>query len=228
MRNHHRKCECPTRNCHLPPRSASSARDPSMNPQLAGACRRDPARCQRQEMSTTLCPRESASDLTWERVGTPHCGCERAEETRVPDAPPGTVRVVGPKGERLQQVRTFGTTSTELLALRDSLAAHAITHVAMESTGSTGGATARRAPASPWTPTRGPPWRLAAIRSLAFQLHVLVGSREPPGFEETEPGCFHARPDAVEESEVPDRREHRSLVDELLDPVEDRLALRAI
>src|SRR5262245_22917264 len=64
--------------------------------------------------------------------------------------------------------------------------------------------------------------------SLASQLHVLVGPREPPGFEETEPGFFHARPDAVEEGEVPDRREHRPLMDDLLDPVEDHLALRAI
>jgi transposase len=45
------------------------------------------------------------------------------------------VRVVGPRGERLQEVQTFGTTSPELLALRDWLEAQAVTHVAMESTG---------------------------------------------------------------------------------------------
>jgi hypothetical protein len=38
------------------------------------------------------------------------------------------VRVVGPRGERLQAVQTFGTTSPELLALRDWLEAQAVTH----------------------------------------------------------------------------------------------------
>jgi transposase len=45
------------------------------------------------------------------------------------------VRVPGPRGERVQHVRTFGTTTEDLLALRDWLAAHGVTHVAMESTG---------------------------------------------------------------------------------------------
>jgi transposase len=45
------------------------------------------------------------------------------------------VRVPGPKGKRQQEVRTFGTTTAELLALRDWLEAHGVTHVAMESTG---------------------------------------------------------------------------------------------
>src|SRR5207249_901227 len=64
--------------------------------------------------------------------------------------------------------------------------------------------------------------------SLAFQLHVLVGPREPPGAEKTEPGLLHPWPDAVEEGEVPDRREHRPLVDELLYSVENHLTLRPI
>jgi transposase len=38
----------------------------------------------------------------------------------------------GPRGEH---VRTFGTTTAELLALRDWLQAHGVTQVAMESTG---------------------------------------------------------------------------------------------
>ena len=38
-------------------------------------------------------------------------------------------------GQRTQEVRTFGTTATELLALRDWLQGHGVTHVAMESTG---------------------------------------------------------------------------------------------
>jgi transposase len=45
------------------------------------------------------------------------------------------VRVPGPAGDREQEVQTFGTTAAALLALRDWLQAHGITHVAMESTG---------------------------------------------------------------------------------------------
>src|SRR6266550_6942823 len=44
------------------------------------------------------------------------------------------LRVPGATG-RHQEVRTFGTTAADLLALRDWLGAHGITHVAMESTG---------------------------------------------------------------------------------------------
>jgi transposase len=45
------------------------------------------------------------------------------------------VRVPGPDRRRRQEIRTFGTTTADLLTLRDWLAAHAVTHVAMESTG---------------------------------------------------------------------------------------------
>ena len=45
------------------------------------------------------------------------------------------VRVLGPNGTRQQEVRTFGTTTAELLALRDWLEAQGVTDVAMESTG---------------------------------------------------------------------------------------------
>src|SRR6059036_518327 len=45
------------------------------------------------------------------------------------------VRVPGAQGRRTQEVRTFGTTTPDLLALQDWLAAHQVTHVAMESTG---------------------------------------------------------------------------------------------
>src|SRR5213594_2609787 len=41
----------------------------------------------------------------------------------------------GPNGRRQHEVRTFGTTAVELLALRDWLEAPAVTDVAMESTG---------------------------------------------------------------------------------------------
>lgn len=51
------------------------------------------------------------------------------------DSVAAAVRVPGPRGERVQHVRTFGTTTVDLLALRDWLEAHGVTHVAMESTG---------------------------------------------------------------------------------------------
>jgi transposase len=45
------------------------------------------------------------------------------------------VRVPDGKGKRVQFIQTFGTTAADLLALRDWLDAHGVTHVAMESTG---------------------------------------------------------------------------------------------
>ena len=46
------------------------------------------------------------------------------------------VRIGGGPGQRAQQhVQTFRTTAGDLVVLRDWLAAHAVTHVAMESTG---------------------------------------------------------------------------------------------
>lgn len=45
------------------------------------------------------------------------------------------VRTPGPSGERAQEIHTFGTTTAELLAMRDWLAAHGVTVVGMESTG---------------------------------------------------------------------------------------------
>jgi transposase len=45
------------------------------------------------------------------------------------------VRTPKPHGGRAQVVQMFGTTTADLLALRDWLSAHQVTHVAMESTG---------------------------------------------------------------------------------------------
>jgi transposase len=45
------------------------------------------------------------------------------------------VRVVNGKGELVQEIRSFGATTPDLLELRDWLVASAVTHVAMESTG---------------------------------------------------------------------------------------------
>ena len=58
------------------------------------------------------------------------CGLDVHKKTVV-----ACVRVPGPTKTREQHVRTFGTTAHELLILRDWLQAHAVTHVAMESTG---------------------------------------------------------------------------------------------
>jgi transposase len=41
------------------------------------------------------------------------------------------VRVPGDAGKRVQHVRSFGTTTADLLALRDWLESHGVTHVAM-------------------------------------------------------------------------------------------------
>lgn len=46
-----------------------------------------------------------------------------------------TTRVPGPAGERMVTTQTFGTMTTDLLALRDWLQASRVTHVALESTG---------------------------------------------------------------------------------------------
>src|SRR3712207_295683 len=43
--------------------------------------------------------------------------------------------VPGPDGTLHKEMRTFGTMTDDLLGLADWLAAHAVTHVAMESTG---------------------------------------------------------------------------------------------
>lgn len=45
------------------------------------------------------------------------------------------IGVLGPAGDREQPVRTVGTMTADLLALRDWLTAHGVTHVALESTG---------------------------------------------------------------------------------------------
>jgi transposase len=65
-----------------------------------------------------------------ERVIERGCGLDVHKKTVA-----ACVRVPGPRGERVQHVRTFGTTTAELLALRDWLEAYGVTHIAMESTG---------------------------------------------------------------------------------------------
>src|SRR5712691_12825001 len=64
-----------------------------------------------------------------------------------------------------------------------------------------------------------------AMRLLALEPQVLVrrGVRVPR--DEGEARLCHARPVAVEEGQLPDGCEHRLVVDELLDAMEDRLPL---
>jgi len=65
-----------------------------------------------------------------EQVVERGCGLDVHKKTVV-----ACVRVPGGTGQRDQHVRTFGTTTAELLALRDWLDAYGVTHVALESTG---------------------------------------------------------------------------------------------
>jgi transposase len=58
------------------------------------------------------------------------CGLDVHKETIA-----ACVRIGGRSGAATQHVQTFGTTAGDLLVLRDWLVAHAVTHVAMESTG---------------------------------------------------------------------------------------------
>ncbi|HJX15524.1 MAG TPA: IS110 family transposase [Candidatus Deferrimicrobiaceae bacterium] len=65
-----------------------------------------------------------------ERVLARCCGLDVHKET----VAAGLI-VPGAAGERTETIRTFGTMTEDLLALRDWLAEHGCTHVAMESTG---------------------------------------------------------------------------------------------
>src|SRR5437016_2703610 len=81
------------------------------------------------------------------------------------------------------------------------------------------GAAARATPGAPAT---------LDLRRLAlrpFQRDVLVRPGISESRDQPEPGFSDAGPRAVDETELPDRRGDRPLVNELLDPVQDRLAL---
>src|SRR3989449_10580099 len=65
---------------------------------------------------------------------------------------------------------------------------------------------------------------LVSPASLAFQLHVLVRRGEDVADDESDPRFLHPRSQAVHAGVQPDRRDHHLVVDELLDPVQDRLA----
>ena len=65
-----------------------------------------------------------------ERVVERGCGLDVGQKTVA-----ACVRIPRPGGGRQEIVQTFGTMTADLLALRDWLQAHGVTHVAMESTG---------------------------------------------------------------------------------------------
>ncbi len=65
-----------------------------------------------------------------ERIVERCCGLDVGQKTVA-----ACVRIAAPDGGRQQVIRMFGTMTEDLLALRDWLAAHGVTQVAMESTG---------------------------------------------------------------------------------------------
>src|SRR5262249_62331765 len=58
------------------------------------------------------------------------CGLDVHKETIA-----ACVRIGGRSGRAAQHIQTFRTTAADLVLLRDWLAAHGVTHVAMEGTG---------------------------------------------------------------------------------------------
>jgi transposase len=64
------------------------------------------------------------------------CRFQAAEGARA-DKKTVVAAIIVPKGKRgwLKETRTFGTMMADILELSDWLQAHAVTHVAMESTG---------------------------------------------------------------------------------------------
>src|SRR5438445_10548185 len=71
--------------------------------------------------------------------------------------------------------------------------------------------------------------RVPGLDSLfSFQSHVFVRRGERPARDESESRLGHARTVRVDEAELPDRGIHRLVIDELLDPVQGRLAALSI
>lgn len=74
---------------------------------------------------------EPSKDPVAEVVHARCCGSDVHKRTVV-----ACVVIPGPNGLPLQEVRTFGTMTDDLVALGDWLSSHRVSHVAMESTGS--------------------------------------------------------------------------------------------
>src|SRR5207237_6451847 len=75
-------------------------------------------------------PGVSRREGTMERIIERGCGLDVHKKSIA-----ACVRLPGAEGQRTQEVRTFGTTATDLSALRDWLQCHAVTHVALKRTG---------------------------------------------------------------------------------------------
>ena len=87
-----------------------------------------------QTVASVRCPRSrSRPETTMETIYPCCAGLDIHKATVV-----ACVRRIGPAGRVHETVRTFGTMTAELLALADWLAAAGVTHVAMESTASSG------------------------------------------------------------------------------------------
>jgi transposase len=70
--------------------------------------------------------RQASMELLYERC----CGLDIHKNTVV-----ACVMITPPKGRVKKSIRTFGTTTSDILALRDWVDAQQVTHLAMESTG---------------------------------------------------------------------------------------------
>src|SRR5262245_25694298 len=64
--------------------------------------------------------------------------------------------------------------------------------------------------------------------SLSLEPQLFVRRRVRITADQAQPGLFHSGPDTGQDSRLPERREHRLLVGELLDAVQRRLAPLAV
>src|SRR5262245_26501733 len=69
---------------------------------------------------------------------------------------------------------------------------------------------------------------IMTVLSLRLELHVFIRAGEWKPGDEPEPGLLHARSEAAHRRELPDRREHRLVVYELLEAMQGGLAAFAV
>src|SRR5213593_3724090 len=82
-----------------------------------------------------------------------------------------------------------------------------------------------RADFAAWSERLGTPTLSRSARSLPLELHVLVRRRPRIVGDEAEPRFRDARTHSLQEGQLPDRKDHGLVVDQLLDAMEERLAL---
>src|SRR5438128_4174578 len=83
----------------------------------------------------------------------------------------------------------------------------------------------RRSTSAPRSWRRRAPTLPRSARSLPLELHVLVRRRPRVVGDEAEPRFRHARTHSLQEGQLPDRKDHGLVVDQLLDAMEERLSL---